>query len=195
VPVPQPSQFDQIGFGVSAFVELLKNVFEIAAIGAGGIWTYFNFFKGRTYKPRLECEVDGSVETHSGRPLMKVVVRAKNVGLSRVSIEQKGTILQIYPAVTQSSSPSFPCQIVWSDKPAVFDVFKEHAWIEPSEPVEDRVLIELPDTKAPAYKLNLKILSKKISWTARNIVVGSEEHRTKGGTHGKSTGSDASGRE
>ncbi len=61
---PLPSQFDQIGFGVGAFIEVLKNVCEIAAITIGGIWTYFNFFKGRTYKPRLECEVDGSVETH-----------------------------------------------------------------------------------------------------------------------------------
>jgi hypothetical protein len=195
VPAPQPSQFDQVGFGISAFIEVLKNAFEIAAISAGGIWTYFNFFKGRTYKPRLECEVGGSVEIHSGRPLMKVIVRAKNVGLSRVSIEQSGTILQVYPAVTQSSIPSFPCQTIWSDTPAVFDVFKDHAWIEPSEPVEDQVLIELPDNKTPAYKLNLKILSKKISWTARNIVGGSEEHRTKGGTHGKGTGSDASGTE
>ena len=44
---PSPSQFDQVGFGVSAFVEVLKNACEIAAIAAGGIWTYFNFFKGR----------------------------------------------------------------------------------------------------------------------------------------------------
>jgi hypothetical protein len=193
VPVPQPSEFDQVGFGISAFVELLKNVFEIAAIGAGAIWTYFNFFKGRTYRPRLECKVDGSVETHSGRSLMKVVVRAKNVGLSKVSIEQRGTILQVYPAVTQGSSPSFPCQVMWGDKPAVFDVFKDHAWVEPSEPVEDQVLIELPDNKAPAYKLNLKVLSKKISWTARNIVSSSEKRRTNGGTHDEGAGSDASG--
>ena len=75
--VTPPSQFDQIGFGVSAFVEMLKNVCEIAAIGVGAIWTYFNFFKGRTYKSRLECEVDGSLEASSGRLLLKVVVTAK----------------------------------------------------------------------------------------------------------------------
>lgn len=193
--VPQPSQFDQVGFGISAFVEVLKNVFEIAAIATGAIWTYFNFFKGRTYRPRLECRVDGFVETHSGRSLLKVVVKAENVGLSKVSIEQRGTILQLYPAVTQSSTPSFPCQVIWSDKPAVFDVFKDHAWVEPSEPIEDQVLIELPDDKAPAYKLTLKVLSKKISWTARNIVSGLDEHCIEGGSRDQVSGSDASGSE
>jgi hypothetical protein len=193
VAVLQSSQFDQIGFGISAFVEVLKNVFEIVAIATGAIWTYFNFFKGRTYRPRLECRVDGSIETHSGRSLLKVVVKAKNVGLSKVSIEQRGTILQLYPAVTESSAPSSPCPVVWSDKPAVFDVFKDHAWVEPSEPVEDQVLIELPNDKAPAYKLTLKVLSKKISWTGRNIVSGSEEHRIEGGIRDQGPGSDASG--
>ncbi len=101
-----PSQFDQIGFGVSAFVETLKNAFEIAAIVVGALWTYFNFFKGRTYRSRLECEVDGTVETRAGRLLLKVVVRAKNVGLSRVLVGQEGTILQLHSAVMYYTSPS-----------------------------------------------------------------------------------------
>ena len=42
---PSTSQFDQDGFGISAFVEVLKNVFEIAAIGSGAIWAYSNFFR------------------------------------------------------------------------------------------------------------------------------------------------------
>jgi len=195
VAVTPPSQFDQVGFGVAAFVELLKNVVEIAAIGTGGFWTYFNFFKGRTYKPRLECRVDGSVETHSGRSLMKVVVRVKNVGLSKVSIEQKGTILQLYPAVSQSSSPSSPCQMIWSEKPAVFDVFKDQECVEPSEPIEDQVLVELPNDEAPAYKLALRVLSKKTWWTAGNIVGTSEEHRMNGGNREQSPRSHAGGSE
>ena len=162
---PSPSQFDQVGFGVSAFVEVLKNVCEIAAIAAGGIWTYFNFFKGRTYKSTLECEVDGLIETHSGRSLLKVVVKAKNVGLSKVLIEKKGMVLQPHPAVAPKSSPSWPCHATWSGDLAVFDVFNDHAWIEPSEPIEDQVLVELPDDKTPAYKLMLRVQSGTIWWT------------------------------
>jgi hypothetical protein len=189
--VPPLSKFDEICFGVSAFVELVKNILEIIAIVAGGIWTYFNFFKGRTYRPRLECSVDGSVEESSGQRFLKVVVRAKNVGLSKVPIEQKGTILQLYEAIPPSSNPESPFQATWNDSPAVFDVFKEHAWIEPSEPVEDHVLIELPNNNAPAYKLNLKVLSKKISWTARNIIRGYKQD-VREAPNGEGSRSDAS---
>ncbi len=189
-----PSDFDQIGFGISAFVEVLKNVCEIVAIVVGAIWTYFNFFKGRTYRPRLECEVDGLMGTHSGRPLLKVVVKAKNVGLSKVLVEQKGTILQLCPAADQNTAPSWPCQIAWSNEPAVFDVFTDHKWIEPSEPIEDWVLIELPDDKVPAYKLTLKVLSNEISWTATNIVA-SVTRGIDGGTCDPNSGSEARGPE
>jgi hypothetical protein len=199
VIAPQPSNFDQVAFGTSAFVELLKNSFEIAAIILGAIWTYFNFFKGRTYRPRLECNVDGSVHTDSGRPLLKALTKVKNVGLSKVRIDQEGTILQLFSSVRQNSIPSFPCQVTWNDRPAVFDVFKEHKWVEPLETIEDQVLIELPDDRTSDYKLNLKVLSKRIwwkvlsngiSWTARSIV--SVGGRMKGGTDGQSSGSDAS---
>jgi hypothetical protein len=171
---PSPSQFDQVAFGVSAFVELLKNICEIAAIVIGGIWTYLNYFRGRTYRSRLECEVDGSIEIHSRRSLLKVVVKAKNVGGSKVRIDQEGTALQLYPAVAVKASPLWPCQAIWSENPAVFDVFKDHAWIESSEPIEDQVLVELPDDKATAYKLTLRVRSGKTWWTAKNIVQASE---------------------
>ncbi|MGB9237044.1 MAG: hypothetical protein WCC04_21760 [Terriglobales bacterium] len=193
---PPASQFDQAAFGVAAFVELLKNGFEIAAIIVGGIWTYFNYFKGRTYRLRLECEVEGSIETQSGRSLLKVVVRTKNVGLSKVPIGHEGTILQLHSAVATTTSPSWPCQVMWSDEPtAVFDVFKDHDSVEPSEPIEDQVLAELPDDEAPAYKLTLKVLSKKLFWTAKTIVQGSAKHRTKGGICGEGVRSEASGPE
>jgi hypothetical protein len=187
---PPPSQFDQVAFGVGACVEVLKNIFEIAAIIMGGIWTYFNFFKGRTYRSRLECEVEGSIETHSSRSLLKVDVRIKNVGLSKVPIGHEGTILQLHSAVAMTTSPSWPCQVIWSDEPtAVFDVFKDHDSVEPSEPIEDQVLAELPDDAARAYKLTLKVLSKNLFWTAKTIVQGSAKHRIKGGTCGEDTGS------
>jgi hypothetical protein len=186
--VTPPSQFDQIGFGVSAFVEMLKNVCEIAAIGVGAIWTYFNFFKGRTYKSRLECEVDGSLEASSGRLLLKVVVTAKNVGLSRVLVSQEGTILQLHPAVIYYTSPSWPCQIRWTDQPAVFDVFTEHPWIESSEPIQDQVLVELPDNGTLAYRLTLKVCDRKTTWTATNIVQRSNQTRIEGGNRGQGPG-------
>src|ERR1039458_174158 len=103
--VPTPSQFDQVGFGVSAFVDVLKNFFETVAIIIGGIWTYLNYFRGRTYRSRLECGIEPSIVTHAPQSLLKIVVKVKNVGLAKVSIEQKGTALQLHRAVTPKISP------------------------------------------------------------------------------------------
>jgi len=154
------------------FVEILKNIFEIAAIIAGGVWTYFNYFKGRTYRSRLECNVEGSIITHSSRSLLRALVKVKNVGLSKVSIDQRGTILQLQRAVTCGKNPEWPCQAMWDDHPAVFDVFKEHPHVEPSEPVEDLVLVELPQDKdrLSAYRLILRVSSGKQVWIAKYIV-------------------------
>jgi hypothetical protein len=44
-----PNEFQTI-------VDVLQKLFTIAAIVVGGIWAYFNFFKGRTYRMRLEPE-------------------------------------------------------------------------------------------------------------------------------------------
>ena len=187
-----PSQSDQVGFGIAAFIEVLKDVFEIAAIAMGGVWTYFNFFKGRTYKSRLECEVHGSVETHSGQPWLKVVMKTKNVGLSKVPIERSGTFLQLHSAIAPRTCPPWPCQATWNQAPAVWGVFKDHDWLEPSEPIEDQMLIELPDDKAPAYSLTLKVLSGKLWWTATNIVRASDKHGVPGGTYEPGSGARAS---
>src|SRR5438105_3831944 len=37
---------------ISTWVETAKNVCEIFAILVGAAWTYLNYFRGRTYKPR-----------------------------------------------------------------------------------------------------------------------------------------------
>jgi hypothetical protein len=181
--MPPPSQFDQVGFGVSAFVEVLKDFVETLAIIVGGFWTYLNYFKGRTYRSRLECNVEPSIVTHPPRSMLKVVVKVKNVGLSKVSIQQEGTALQLHRALTPKASPPWPCQAMWENDPALFDVFKEHTSVEPSEPIEDQVLVELPRDKASAYKLTLTVRSGKEFWTAKSIVQATREDGHKGVSH------------
>jgi len=171
-----PSQFDQTGCGVKEFADVLKSSAEIGAILVGGFWTYINYFRGRTHRSRLECKVDGSIIQHAPRSLLKVVAKIRNVGLARVSIQKEGTALHIRSALTPNASPQVPCQAIWNEEPAVFDVFKDHTDIEPSEPIEDHVLVELPGAEASAYRLTLTVCSKKgllkkgQIWTATSIL-------------------------
>ncbi|HTR23638.1 MAG TPA: hypothetical protein VMI10_06605 [Terriglobales bacterium] len=144
--------------------------------------------------------MDGSIIPCASHSVLKVVAKVRNVGLSRVSIQKKGTALHLHSALTPSASPPTPCQTIWNEEPAVFEVFKDDTDIEPSEPIEDHVLVELPMVEAPAYKLALTVCSKKgllkkaRFWTATSILEVQDDLGT-GGFYGKGTGLNVSGPE
>jgi hypothetical protein len=156
---------------VGHWVETAKNVCEILAIFGGAAWTYLNYFRGRIYKPRLECSVEAAIEKHSGHSFLKVIVGIKNIGLSKVPIQQKGTGLLIYAANTRGHNPSFPSEIRWNEPVAAFVVFSGRKWVEPSEPIAESLMVALPHGgDVFAYKVTLKVVSGKIWWTAETVV-------------------------
>jgi hypothetical protein len=155
---------------ISHWVETAKNGFEILAILVGAAWTYLNYFRGRTYKPRLECSVDASIEKRSGHSFLQVAVKIRNIGSSRVPIEPKGTALLIYSVIMQGRVPSFPSQVRWDGPVAAFGVFSGRKWVESSETIAEAFMVTLPHGDALTYKVTLKVVSGKIWWTAENIV-------------------------
>jgi hypothetical protein len=154
----------------SHWVETVKNLCEILAIFGGAAWTYLNYFRGRTYNPRLECSIDASVEKHSGHSFLTTVVRVKNIGLSKVPIDQKGTALLIYSADLEDRAPSFPSQLRWNEPVAAFDVFAGQRWVEPAESIAESLMVDLPHGGTFTYKIALKVVSGEIWWTAESIV-------------------------
>jgi hypothetical protein len=101
-------------------VENVKDISEIAAIIIGGFWTYLNYFRGRIYKPRLECTVDASIEKDAGRFVLKAVTKIRNVGLSKVRIAQKGTGLLVHSMAAREEAPQFPVAADWNGPVAAF---------------------------------------------------------------------------
>jgi hypothetical protein len=146
-----------------------KDIAAIIAIVVGGIWTYLNYFRGRTYRPRLECKLDVTLVKDHSRSFLNIAANVKNVGLSRVQIQQKGTALLVH-ALQPQSSPSVPMRSHWDPNYRVFEVFKDHEWIEPGEPISQPLFVQLPHQPAPAYRLVLKLTSGGIWWTAEAIV-------------------------
>jgi hypothetical protein len=152
------------------WVEIAKNVCEILAILGGATWTYLNYFRGRVYKPRLECSIEASVEKHSGHSFLHVLVKIRNIGLSKVPIEQKGTGLLIFSVSVQGPSPSFPIPVPWNEPVAAFDVFSGRKWVESSESIAEALMLTLPHGDAFAYKATLKVVSGELWWTAESVV-------------------------
>jgi hypothetical protein len=164
---------------VQTIADVLQKLFTIAAIIVGAIWTYFNFFRGRTYKMRLEPEVSGKAVTINGLNHLLAAIRLKNVGLSKVEIEQKGTALELLAY----NAPDCTKNIVsaaW-DRLTAFPVFESNRWIEPGEIIEEKRLIVVPTNERTAFRLRLRLVSHGSAWEAMDIVTFSEENASKTG--------------
>jgi len=148
--------------------DVLKNVATIIALGAGAVWAYFNFFKGRTYRSRLEPKVSGKLITRNDASYLIVTAQLKNVGLSDVRIDQEGSALRVFAyAVGEYASKA---RSVEQSRLITLSVFEDHGWIEPGELIEDQRLVAIPDVEYVALQIRLRLVSNKIEWNSAAII-------------------------
>lgn len=131
---------------IKTVVDILGTIATAIALVVGGLWGYFRFVKGRTYRPRLEVNMSGQWRTIDSKPVLHARITVKNIGASVVSLLQKGTGLRA--SVLATKQESAPAALSWTNL-RVFEVFGEHEWIEPGEMVSDEVLLDL-GLSAPA---------------------------------------------
>jgi hypothetical protein len=153
-----------------------KDIATIIAIAVGGLWAYFNYFRKRTYKRRVECSLNVSFTRIQSQSLMVIAAQAKNVGLSRVKISQSGTALFVYMMDQEQLAATFPVSFNWNSHDAAFEVFTDHGWIEPGELINQPLSVKLPEDGPRMYKVVLKLtsprflLAKPKLWTTETIV-------------------------
>jgi hypothetical protein len=149
--------------------DVVKNFATILGIIVGAVWAYFNFFKGRTYKSRLEPKVSGKIISKNETFYLIITVQLKNVGLSDVNIIQRGTALRVFsylPAETEKSVTSN----IKQNRVATISVFEKHGWVEPGELVEEQNIVVLPKDESIAFQMNLRIVSNGIEWNSVAII-------------------------
>src|ERR1700722_18201487 len=144
-----------------------SKLFQIAAIVLGGTAAYIKWFRGRLYKSRLELNVQGILFGPANGQLL-ATVRMKNLGLSKLRIEQVGSGLRMFSERALQSGVE-PLAAEWKHR-ATFPVFEEHGWVESNEVIEQQLLVDLPEPKARSYRLELWIASPKNVWNASAIV-------------------------
>lgn len=151
-----------------AIFDIVKNVAELIAIGMAGAWAYFNFFKGRTYKTRLEPKISGKLISKNGSDYRVFTAQLKNIGLSDVEIAQKGSAIRVFKYGVEASSPQVSS--VGQTRLATLPVFESHKWIESGETIEDRLLIAIPEIDYVALQLQLRLVSNRTEWNSAAIV-------------------------
>lgn len=141
---------------------LVEQVLKVLAYLVGGAWVYFNYFRGRTHRPRLETRVACEQLSVAAPVLLRVTASAKNAGLSKVDLTDQGSgaVIHGYELTTGT----------WKTLQAYSILTKEHQWIEPGETILDEILVRL-DAAYPAFLVELWLNStSKVTWVAKTIV-------------------------
>ena len=154
----------------STVIDGTHKVVQIAAIIVGGIWAYYKFFRGRTFRPRLEPTLEASIIQIASLRHLKVKARVKNVGLSRVVIDREVSGLRVFVYEPPDGfAADKVSQIDWQRVRTV-DVFKDHGWVEPGETIDDNWLFSVANHQAAAFRLELKLAGPKTDWYANAVV-------------------------
>jgi hypothetical protein len=155
---------------LSTTLDVLDKVVKILAVIIGSAWAYLNYRRGRTFSHRLEPEISGKIFRYRNAWVLSGVAKVKNLGLSKVSIEQRGTAIIIDDLVLKTSQEESPKLETEEISNGVLEVFKAHGWIEPGEPIEESFLFALPlQSDRVAVRVELRIVSEDIEWNADSI--------------------------
>ena len=158
-----------LDFPWAAVIDSSEKLAKIIAIVVGGVWAYYRFFRGRTFKPRLEVGLTGIQCSLGQRAYLYGSGRLRNVGLSRVAIDSSVTALRVFSHVQGDTLESVDAAEWVRD--VTLPAFQKHQWIEPGELVEDSWLIALPKGDAMAFRLELRVAGVTTSWSAESIVL------------------------
>ena len=115
---------------------------KLGAVIVGGIWTWVNYVRGRTFRKRLDIELPGSVAELGGVKYFRGECRAKNVGSSHIPILKYGTGVTIF-TLWLVKSPRGEWTIVEREINAL-DLVSKDAWIEPGETFSKPYIMTLP---------------------------------------------------
>jgi hypothetical protein len=147
----------------------LDTVVKIAAVIVGGAWTYLNYVRGRTYSRRLELAVSGAVTERDDVYFFNGECRAKNVGLSKISIGHFQT--NVLVSAIRLARAKDGWLYTDSEDLIALPLFERHGWIEPGETISEPV--SAPVGKGAQMLLGIRteviVNDGKSIWSTSNI--------------------------
>jgi hypothetical protein len=158
---------------VKDVVSLLGTATTMLAVIVGGLWAYFKFVRGRTYRPRLSVRMLAQWRLVDGRHLLHARVIVKNIGASVVTLRRRGTGLRV--SVLSPRQPDAPAAASW-EVVRVFEILSEHQWIEAGETVSDDQLINMDPVQPQMTLFETRLVwswsghKKEIVVVAREVV-------------------------
>ena len=153
-----------------SLAKITNSIITSTAILIGGIWAYFNFVRGRVYKPRLELDVKCKRGLQANELVrLHVTIVIKNVGLSRVGIDTESSAVRIHNILKRDDLIK-ALEPKWR-RIGTFQLFVQHQWIEPSEIIRNEKIIECKSAD-PIFKIEAIVMSKTQQWYNSAISAG-----------------------
>ncbi len=148
---------------LDARLETLERILKVLAYLVGGAWVYYNYFRGRAHKSRLEVKVSGTRLDAATPNLAKVSTQVKNVGLSKAELLDAGSAIRLYGYNATKSVDQ------WTLIETYDSLTKNNQWIEPGVSVEEHILIPIDPGIFAAFRVDLILNSKKVRWKTTAI--------------------------
>jgi len=103
---------------------------KLGALALGGLWTYWNYQKSRTYAQKLDLQITGDAFFFRNDLYIDAALVLKNLGASKHILQSEGTSCEIFAILDDLTQREI----------RLFPVFTLHDQIEPREAVSDHVL-------------------------------------------------------
>ncbi len=146
---------------LSFALDITDKVIKLLAVLLGGIWTYWNYKKSRTYEQKMELQLAGSIFRRNGL-YVEVVAKLKNLGATVHPVQQEGTyceVIAIFEDISEQSLRLSP-------------VFIRDQYIEPGETIGDTILWLLPrDARSIVWlRIDLRVSSGRVEWRESDLI-------------------------
>lgn len=160
---------DLLGIAWVSIIDNGEKLVKIAAIVVGGLWAYYRFFRGRTFRPRIEMSLTGTQIVLGEKPYLYAVGLLKNVGLSKVEIDPSVSGLRVLSHAPGEDHAGVDA-VAW-EHAVTLPAFGLHRWIEPGEVVNDHWLLSVPKAKDPVFRFELRVAGTSTSWSTATVAL------------------------
>jgi hypothetical protein len=162
-------------------LDFTEKMVTISALVLGGLAAYYKFFKGRTFHPRLQPDVSGTLIRNGEVVCLLITIQLKNVGVSSVYFSKEGTRIDLYSYGVDSYLPT-PHLAIWQHL-ETFSILDHHKWIESGEAIKDQLLIPIANDRHVAYKIAMTVNAEKISFRSNAVIEWKDDDESN--QHGK----------
>ena len=143
------------------WLDVVDKAIKFAAVALGGIWTYWNYRKSRTYAQKLELQLTGAVFQQNGL-FLEVSAEIKNLGAARHLLRYEDALCEFVAISSDLSEKSVE----------VFRVFTREDQIEPGESISDRLTSRLDiDLDTTIWlRVDLRVSSGSVEWRKSDLI-------------------------